>query len=85
MIAHGALGALEVIVIGCAVACVALCVLGIFVWDREPWWRKFPSPRRQVDDDRDHLRAWRVRHWHPQAFEDYPLPPPPKAGTAGDG
>lgn len=50
------------------------CAVIVLVWDRAPFWRKYPTPRRQIDDMQDHLKMWRLRHRHPEAFMDYQPP-----------
>ena len=42
------------------------------VWDRPPWFRTHPSPRRQVDDARDQVKIHRIHSRHPEAFRDEP-------------
>lgn len=79
---RGALGAMEVVVIFLSIAVISVCLVARAVWDKVPWWRSHPSPRRQRDDDREHLKAWRIRKHHPAAFADSPLPRP---GKTGDG
>lgn len=69
---------LELIVVLACVLVASVSGAVTLTWSRAPWWRRFPSPRRQLDDDRDHLKAWRMRRRHPDAFADYPMPAPPQ-------
>ena len=47
------------------------------VWDKAPWWRAHPTPRRQVDDDKDAVRVYKIRRRHPEAFKEPVIAPPP--------
>lgn len=68
---------LEMILVLVSVVVVSVSGAVTLTWSKPPWWRRFPSPRRQLDDDRSHLKAWRIRRRHPEAFADYPMPAPP--------
>ena len=50
--------------------CPTVCI--VLTWDREPWWHKYPTPRRQVDDDKDTIKCYRFRRRNPKAFEWVP-------------
>jgi hypothetical protein len=54
-------------------------ICAVLVWDKPPWWRTTPTRRRQLDDDRDLVRIWRVRKRHPEAFIGQP--PATEKGT----
>ena len=49
------------------VALAAAYVVGT-TWNVEPWWRKYPTPRRQLDIDKDRVKIWRLRKRHPKCF-----------------
>lgn len=51
---------------------VVAVVIGYVVsttWNVEPWWRRYPTPRRQLDIDKDRVKIWRIRKHHKQCFE----------------
>lgn len=66
----------QLLIIALCVGWVAFCAVVWLTWERIPWWRAKPTPRRQYDDDKDHLKQWRIRRRHKRAFADSPLPPP---------
>lgn len=57
-----------------ALAAVGCAALGALMWLYPPWWRKKPTPRRQIQIDRDLIRIQRLRRRHPDLWPD-PNPP----------
>ena len=51
-----------------ALIIIAIAAVLIMTWELEPWWRKFPTPRRQIDDAKDRVRLYRIQHRHPEVF-----------------
>ena len=49
------------------------CFVLAMTWDRAPWWRKYPTLRRQIDDDKDRVKIYKIRKRHPKAFEQEKL------------
>jgi hypothetical protein len=43
-------------------------------WELEPWWRKFPKPRKQLENDRELIKVYELRQQYPEVFADEPLP-----------
>jgi hypothetical protein len=48
---------------------VSLVVGAVLVWDKPPWWVRFPTPRRQHDVDRERYRDARLRR---RALKKFP-------------
>lgn len=51
-----------------ALIVVAIAAVLIMTWNIEPWWRKFPTPRRRIDDDKDAIKQYKIRRRHPEVF-----------------
>lgn len=68
------------------VTVIVVAVVGGYVLTRStiPASRRYPSPRRQLSNDREYYRAWRYRNrrWRATAFTDMTLPPPELAPPA---
>jgi len=58
-----------IIILGVAVLFIAFAVVVMIVWDREPWWRKTPKPKRQYKDDKEQVKDWKLKMKYPKAFE----------------
>lgn len=51
------------------------CAVFALVFDRQPWWRKYPTLRRQIDNDRDAVKIYKLRKRYPEVFKnDPPIP-----------
>jgi hypothetical protein len=48
---------------------VALVVGAVMVWDKAPWWVRFPTPRRQHEVDRERFRDAKLRR---RALKKFP-------------
>lgn len=51
-----------------ALIIVAIAAVLIMTWELPPWWRKFPTPRRKIDDAKDAVRLYRIMRRHPEVF-----------------
>jgi hypothetical protein len=51
-----------------ALIIVAIAAVLIVTWELEPWWRKFPTPRRKIDDAKDRVKLFKIEHRHPEVF-----------------
>ena len=51
-----------------ALIVVAIAAVLILTWELEPWWRKYPTPRRKIDDAKDKVRLYKIEHRHPEVF-----------------
>jgi hypothetical protein len=49
---------------------VALVVGLVMVWDKPPWWVRFPTPRRQEKVDRERYREAKLRRRALRKFPD---------------
>lgn len=49
--------------------CVSLVVGAVMVWDKPPWWVRFPTPHRQEKVDRERYREAKLRR---RALKKFP-------------
>jgi hypothetical protein len=63
------------ILVAMAIIVGAPCAVAALVWDREPWWRKTPKPKKLYRDAREQVKIRRLMQKHPDAFPTEPLPP----------
>ena len=49
---------------------IALVVGAVMVWDKAPWWVRFPTPRRQHEVDRERYRDAKLRRRALKRFPD---------------
>jgi hypothetical protein len=66
--AQGGINQLMPIVYCLTVALVAGAGAVAVVWDRMPWWRRSPKPKRALRDARERVKIWRVMSRHPETF-----------------
>ena len=52
-----------------SLVCITVMLVVGYTWNKPPWWRTTPTPRRQVDDARDAITLMRLRKRHPEAFD----------------
>ena len=73
---HGASAAVaEYAIIAAAAAVTAVSGMAALTWNKAPWWRRWPTPRRQLDNDRDLVKIERLRRRHRDiTFPDPVLP-----------
>lgn len=68
-----------------AVAVVVICATVMVCYLLPPWSRKWPTPRRQIDDMRDYRKMVRMKRRWRKSLAAYPTPKPPKAAPGQEG
>ena len=48
------------------------CALLALVWSQPPEWRKFPTRRGKLKNDRELIRRYNLRRRHPEVFAGQP-------------
>jgi hypothetical protein len=50
------------------VAIAGASAVVIVCWDKAPWWRTFIKPSRELRNDREQVKRWKLRKRFPRAF-----------------
>jgi hypothetical protein len=69
-VAHQSVILPELALLVLGLVAIAIAVSVALVWDREPWWRKTPKPKRELKDCKDEVKIWKVKQKFPDAFKD---------------
>jgi hypothetical protein len=62
----------ELMLIAVIVIGVAITVGIALVWDKEPWWRNYPKPSRELRNAKEQVKIWKIQQKHPEAFVKTP-------------